>query len=109
MMKENKMFLLVEKNFHRVTSLSKDLEKHVDSNKVSPSFRAGRESGFSTDLDLIWYAIPFLPFVWSWELTSTNLHVSSFAGHSESDSQATERLKSSCWQSALRSTEGLSV
>ena len=62
MMKENKMFLLVEKNFHRVTSLSKDLEKHVDSNKVSPSFRAGRESGFSTDLDLVCHSLFSLLF-----------------------------------------------
>lgn len=35
MMKENKMFLIVEKNFHKVAVLSKNLEKHIDSNTVS--------------------------------------------------------------------------
>ena len=40
MMKENKMFLIVEKNFHKVASLSKDLEKHIETNTVSLTERS---------------------------------------------------------------------
>ena len=52
MMKENKMFLIVEKNFHKVARLSKDLEKHIEMNTVS--WVAGRTRHVSYVCGSVW-------------------------------------------------------